>query len=100
MIIETPSRLHMTLIDLNGTIGRIDGGVGLTIKKPKLVLEAKPQDEGIDIFFKESQKLNEKIILDYRRKIENTVKKITEFLKIDSGFKFEVKTAYAAHSGL
>ncbi|MGB9979831.1 beta-ribofuranosylaminobenzene 5'-phosphate synthase [Methanobacterium sp.] len=100
MIIETPSRLHMTLIDLNGTIGRIDGGVGLTIKKPKLILEAKPQDEGIDIFFKESHKLNEKIMMDYRRKIGDTVKKITDFLKIDSGFKFEVKTAYPAHSGL
>lgn len=100
MIIETPSRLHMTLVDLNGTIGRIDGGVGLTIKKPKLILEAKPQDEGIDILFRESQKLNEKIMHDYGRKIEDTVKKITDFLKIDSGFKFEVKTAYPAHSGL
>ncbi len=100
MIIETPSRLHMTLIDLNGTIGRVDGGVGLTIKKPNLILKAKPQDEGIDIFFKESQKLNEKITGDYSRKIEDTVKKITDFLKIESGFKFEVKTAYPAHSGL
>lgn len=100
MIIETPSRLHMTLIDLNGTIGRMDGGVGLTIKKPKLILEAKPQDEGVDIFFSEFHKLNEKIMMDYRRKIEGTVKKITDFLKIDFGFKFEVKTAYPAHSGL
>lgn len=100
MIIETPSRLHMTLIDLNGTIGRIDGGVGLTIKKPKLILEAKPQDEGIDISFSESKKLNEKIMEDYRGKIEETVKKVTDFLNIDSGFNFEVKTAYPAHSGL
>jgi beta-ribofuranosylaminobenzene 5'-phosphate synthase len=100
MIIETPSRLHMTLIDLNGTIGRIDGGVGLTIKEPKLILEAKTQDEGVDIFFKESQNLGEELVRDYREKIENTAKKINEFLKADSGFKFEVKKAYPAHSGL
>jgi beta-ribofuranosylaminobenzene 5'-phosphate synthase len=100
MIIETPSRLHMTLIDLNGTIGRIDGGVGLTIEEPKLILEAKTQDEGVDIFFKESQNLSEELVRDYREKIENTVKKINDFLKADSGFKFEVKKAYPAHSGL
>jgi beta-ribofuranosylaminobenzene 5'-phosphate synthase len=40
MIIETPSRLHVTLIDLNGKYGRIDGGVGITIREPKLILEA------------------------------------------------------------
>lgn len=100
MIIETPSRLHITLIDLNGSIGRVDGGVGLTIEEPKLILEAKPQNEGIQIFFKEYQSLNEELMDDYRVKIENTVKKITDFLKIDSGFKFEVKKAYPAHSGL
>jgi beta-ribofuranosylaminobenzene 5'-phosphate synthase len=100
MIIETPSRLHMTLIDLNGAIGRIDGGVGLTIEEPKLILEAKTQDEGLDIIFKESQNLSGELVRDYREKIENTAKKINEFLKADSGFKFEVKKAYPAHSGL
>jgi len=90
----------MTLIDLNGTIGRIDGGVGLTIKEPKLILEAKTQDEGVDIFFEESQDLGEELVRDYREKIENTVKKINDFLKVDSGFKFKVKKAYPAHSGL
>lgn len=100
MIIETPSRLHLTLIDLNGSIGRIDGGVGLTIEEPKLILEAKSQDEGTQIFFKESQYLSEELMRDYREKIESTVRKISDFLKIDSGFKFEVKKAYPAHSGL
>jgi len=32
--ITTPSRLHITLIDLNASIGRVDGGIGLTLKKP------------------------------------------------------------------
>ena len=48
MIIETPSRLHLTLIDLNGIHGRIDGGVGLTIKEPSLRIEAEKIDEGIE----------------------------------------------------
>ena len=33
MIIKTPSRIHMALIDLNGSYGRRDGGIGLTISR-------------------------------------------------------------------
>lgn len=32
--IKTPCRLHATLIDMNGSIGRIDGGVGFTLSNP------------------------------------------------------------------
>ncbi len=32
--IRTPSRLHLTLIDLNGSIGRIDGGIGFALEEP------------------------------------------------------------------
>jgi beta-ribofuranosylaminobenzene 5'-phosphate synthase len=99
MIIKTPSRLHLTLIDLNGTLGRIDGGVGLTIEKPSLTLQAESQDDGIEIVF-EDKSHSEKLMNDYREKIENSAKKMLEFLKINSGFKFNVKETYPAHSGL
>jgi beta-ribofuranosylaminobenzene 5'-phosphate synthase len=39
--IVTPSRLHITLIDLNGALGRIDGGVGLTLDYPSIKINAK-----------------------------------------------------------
>jgi beta-ribofuranosylaminobenzene 5'-phosphate synthase len=39
--IVTPSRLHITLIDLNGTLGRIDGSVGLTLDYPSIKINAK-----------------------------------------------------------
>jgi len=38
--VETPCRLHLTLIDLNGGLGRIDGGVGLALERPRVVVEA------------------------------------------------------------
>lgn len=100
MIIETPSRLHLTLIDLNGALGRVDGGVGLTIEEPRLILEAESKDESIEIIFKEHQNLSEELMDDYRKKIENSTKKMQKFLKIDTGFRFEVKEVYPAHSGL
>ena len=47
MIIKSPSRLHMSLIDLSGAYGRIDGGIGLTLKNPNFVLFAEPSEQGI-----------------------------------------------------
>ena len=38
--IRTPSRLHFSLLDLNGALGRIDGGFGLTIADPNFQIIA------------------------------------------------------------
>lgn len=99
MIIKTPSRLHITLIDLNGTIGRIDGGVGLTIEKPGLTLEAKTTEKDIEVLFNESN-LSPKLMNDYREKIKNSAIKMLKFLNIDGGYKFLIKNTYPTHSGL
>jgi beta-ribofuranosylaminobenzene 5'-phosphate synthase len=40
IIIETPSRLHLGLIDLNGSLGRVDGGIGIALDHPRTVIEA------------------------------------------------------------
>ncbi|MGQ9719458.1 MAG: beta-ribofuranosylaminobenzene 5'-phosphate synthase [Nitrososphaerales archaeon] len=47
VIIKTPSRLHMTLIDLDGSLGRIDGGVGIALERPRVALEAELMKDGI-----------------------------------------------------
>jgi beta-ribofuranosylaminobenzene 5'-phosphate synthase len=38
VVVETPSRLHFTLIDLCGNLTRIDGGIGVALNKPRWVL--------------------------------------------------------------
>jgi beta-ribofuranosylaminobenzene 5'-phosphate synthase len=38
--IVTPSRLHFGLIDLNGALGRVDGGVGVALNEPSVILQA------------------------------------------------------------
>jgi len=40
VVIESPSRLHLGLIDLNGTLGRVDGGIGIALDHPRTVIEA------------------------------------------------------------
>ena len=43
--ITSPSRLHLTLIDLNAEIGRVDGGVGITLDHPHIRIRAERSDE-------------------------------------------------------
>ncbi|MDE0180500.1 MAG: hypothetical protein OXL39_04100 [Caldilineaceae bacterium] len=38
--IQTPARLHFGLLDLNGGLGRIDGGIGLALEEPRTVVSA------------------------------------------------------------
>jgi beta-ribofuranosylaminobenzene 5'-phosphate synthase len=48
VVIQTPARLHFGLIDMNGEIGRIDGGVGLALESPHTTIEAE-QADGIHV---------------------------------------------------
>ena len=43
--IRTPTRLHFSLIDLNGELGRIDGGLGVAIDKPNWVINIQREDQ-------------------------------------------------------
>lgn len=45
VIIQTPSRLHLTLTDLTGSSGRVDGGVGISLDQPNILLEAEKSTE-------------------------------------------------------
>ena len=45
MIIRAPSRLHMSLIDMNGSYKRIDGGIGLALSDPQFVLQSEETNE-------------------------------------------------------
>ncbi len=38
--VVTPCRLHLGLLDLNGALGRVDGGLGVALAEPSVVLRA------------------------------------------------------------
>jgi beta-ribofuranosylaminobenzene 5'-phosphate synthase len=42
--ITTPSRLHISLIDMNASIGRVDGGIGITLDEPVISIGAEKSD--------------------------------------------------------
>ncbi|MGA2120500.1 MAG: beta-ribofuranosylaminobenzene 5'-phosphate synthase [Methanoregula sp.] len=40
VVVNTPSRVHISLIDMHGGSGRVDGGIGITLDEPGILLEA------------------------------------------------------------
>lgn len=100
MIIKTPSRIHMTLIDLNGSYGRYDGGIGLTIDKPNFTLECETTEkEDITVDFNKNITDNE-IKSQCISKIKESAEKIISHFKLETGFHFHVEEAFLPHTGL
>jgi len=59
--VKTPARLHLGLVDLNGDLGRIFGGLGVGISHPNVILEA--QKSQIFTFSGENAELTRKLAL-------------------------------------
>ncbi|MBR5504599.1 MAG: hypothetical protein IKV87_09210, partial [Methanobrevibacter sp.] len=94
-----PSRLHMSLIDLNGSYKRIDGGIGLALSDPQFVLESQETNEkGYTLEFADD--IREDSREECIEKIPKAAEKIAELCDIESGFHFKVLEAYRPHSGL
>ena len=84
--IRTPSRLHFSLIDLNGKLGRIDGSVGLAIAQPELRIIAQ---EANDVLINSNQ---------YAVRAKRTVEKLKK--KYDfPGINLEVVSEIPTHYG-
>ena len=88
--VKTPSRLHFSLIDLCGDLERVDGGVGVALNQPNIILESELLPNS-DIIVNDG--LNSEIIYDI-------AKNVMEELEIDGGVKFNLLSSYLPHIGL
>lgn len=83
--ITTPCRLHMTLIDMNGEIGRMDGGAGLTLSSPNIKITAEEA---------------ESVSIDGLQGFADRMKKAAEALLPEGkGVRINVEEAIPAHVG-
>ena len=98
MIIRAPARIHMSLIDLNGSYRRIDGGIGLALSEPQFVLEVQQTESGVTLEFADTVD-DEEAILECSEKIPDAAERTIEHFNIDSGFHFIVHQTYPPHSG-
>ena len=100
MIIKTPARLHMSLIDLNCSYGRMDGGIGLTLAEPNFIIEIEETEKGISIEFPNNVN-NDEIVKECDNKIKSTAETLLQhFNTVNVGFNFKIHSFYLPHSGL
>lgn len=98
--IRTPARLHLGLLDLDGGLGRIYGGIGLAINHPNVILEAQPSSN-LTIHGKKStvvKSLIERFLTTYRVKDKIVVdvrQTIPEHAGLGSGTQLALAVATA-----
>jgi beta-ribofuranosylaminobenzene 5'-phosphate synthase len=84
--ITTPSRLHLALIDMNASIGRVDGSIGLTLDEPVIKISARRYD-----------------IVEITGKcehIERMEKSAKALLPAGEGIRISIEKDYPSHIGL
>ncbi len=86
--VVTPSRLHITLIDLSGSLGRIDGSVGLALDFPSVKIKAR-----------EDAQLSVSGSTTFEKRIKRAASAIMTQHEV-GGVAIEVVDEYPAHVGL
>lgn len=77
----------MALIDLNASLGRMDGGIGLALDEPCIKISAKKAD-GISATG------------PLKERAEDAARRVLTALKIGEGIRIDVLNAYGQHMGL
>ncbi|MBP2143300.1 beta-ribofuranosylaminobenzene 5'-phosphate synthase [Methanococcus voltae] len=100
MKIISPCRIHMGLIDMNGSVGRIDGGIGATLDHPNCEISGKESNE-IEIEFSNSIMNNtpEEDLKSLHDRIYNSAKNVLSEIG-QEGVYLQVNEVIPAHTGL
>jgi beta-ribofuranosylaminobenzene 5'-phosphate synthase len=85
--VKTPARLHLGLVDLNGDLGRMFGGLGVGIDYPNVVIEAE---------------LSEKLSITGEENafVESLAKRFFDEYQTKTNVNITVKETIPAHMGL
>ncbi|AXI25857.1 hypothetical protein CFE53_00770 [Methanofervidicoccus sp. A16] len=97
MTLKSPSRIHIGLIDLNGSIGRVDGGLGIALDYPNFHIEGKESSE-IEIEI-EYRGIPEDTLNNIRDRVFRVSEKVLKYIGED-GIYIKVKDIIPLHSGL
>ncbi len=85
--VSAPARLHLGFLDLNGSLGRRYGSIGLAVDAPSTDITARLADE----FEAEGPE---------RERVLQLLKRCSEALGLKGRYKIEVNGAIPAHAGL
>ena len=81
--IRTPARLHFSLIDLNGELGRIDGGIGISLAKPNWLIT-----------------ISKSSSWSFPMEIEERLRIIQDNMKLTQKFHIKIESNLPKHVGL
>jgi beta-ribofuranosylaminobenzene 5'-phosphate synthase len=90
VIVTAPSRIHLGLIDMNGESGRIDGGIGIALKEPGILIEVQRGD-GIEIHGGDE---------DCRHAVRRAAERMHEAMGIPACADITLRRTYPRHIGL
>jgi beta-ribofuranosylaminobenzene 5'-phosphate synthase len=85
--VKTPSRLHFGLIDLNGDLGHLFGGIGVGIDQPNVVLEAQHAEKLV-------------VTGEKAELVKTLAKRFFETYDVKASASINVKQTIPEHSGL
>jgi beta-ribofuranosylaminobenzene 5'-phosphate synthase len=98
--IKTPARLHLGLIDMNGDLGRMFGGLGVGIDHPNVIVEAQNSQsfsvmgQEVELASSIAQKFFSTYCLQPKASI-NVVEVIPAHVGLGSGTQFSIAIAVA-----
>ncbi|MHB8162937.1 MAG: beta-ribofuranosylaminobenzene 5'-phosphate synthase [Methanoregula sp.] len=90
IVVNTPSRIHVSLIDMHGSSGRVDGGIGITLDEPGILLEVQQSPEiritGCDAATQE--------------RLGGIASNVLRQIHVGAAVSIHVRSFYPAHTGL
>jgi len=90
IVVNTPSRIHVSLIDMHGGSGRVDGGIGIALDEPGVLLEVQQSPDiritGCDTATQE--------------RVSGIASEILRQIHAGAGVSITVRSLYPAHTGL
>ncbi|MDD1703456.1 MAG: chorismate pyruvate-lyase family protein [Methanoregula sp.] len=90
VIVQTPSRIHVTLLDMNGGLGRVDGGIGIALDDPAILLEAQISP-ALEVHGCDAATA---------ARISDTARSVLEKIRAGGSVSITVREQYPAHTGL
>ena len=90
ILVNTPSRIHVSLIDMHGGLERVDGGIGITLDEPGILLEVQQSPDirvtGCDTATQE--------------RVSGIASEVLRQIHAGAGASITIRSLYPAHTGL
>ncbi len=90
VVVNAPSRIHITLLDMNGSLGRVDGGIGIALDHPATILDAR---ESADLVVYGGDD-------DTRHRVRETARATMDHFSLPGGAEITVHDTIGQHVGL